>query len=61
MSRDLALIAAATAITVCAIVCITLLVSWGDLPPEAALGAVAGAAGIGGVMIGRLSGANAPT
>lgn len=59
MTRDLALIGLAALLCVVAMVCATALVVIGHAPPTAGFGVITGAIGIGGVALGRLTGAPA--
>ena len=54
MTRDLALIFLAGLVTVCAMVCATVLVIYSDVDPVAAVGVITAGVGIGGVALGRL-------
>lgn len=59
MTRDLALIGLAALLCVVAMACATVLVVVGHAPPTAGFGVITGAIGIGGVALGRLTGAPA--
>lgn len=59
MSRDLALIVLAGVLATVAMVCATVIVVATDADPVAGFGLLTAGVGIGGVAIGRLSGAPA--